>query len=428
MRNLATGKPTDTGRKAVVAALVRSAEVENALYRALADHPEVELKARHLEDFDITDCQALRGDILMLDIDPSSRQELALLTDFVAQRRGTPVIVTAPWLDVNSMFQLMRLGVHHIVPQPIVPAQLVDVVEQARTRPREAAAGAEAEKGLVVAVMGSCGGVGATSVAVQAACALTRREPSPGTCLIDLDIQFGTAALQLDIEPRGNVIDLMRESGRLDGAMLRGAMARAAGGKFDLLAAPTSFHPLDNIEPERIAALIELAREEYALTLLDVPLLWSHWTHAVVRCANRIVMVVQPTVQALRQGRRQLDMLHQEELDDIPLTAVLNRAENDIWHADGVAVKDAATALGRKIDYVLPESPAFKAAAQRGLPLGEVPGGRALERRIAALFDAVLRGEEPVSPLAGSLRLPPWLRGLRLPKLDAAKALLAAWS
>jgi pilus assembly protein CpaE len=423
MQKSGTGEESRTERKAVVTALVRSPEVEASLYKALFDNAGIELRARHVEDIDMAACQAMRGDVLVLDIDPSSHQELALLTEFVTERSGTPIVVTSPWLEVNSMCQLMRIGVRHIVPQPVDHDQIAHAIEQALARRGEPAEPASAPKGLVVSVMGSCGGVGASSLAVQSACALARRTDGPATCLLDLDIQFGTTALLLDLEPRGSVIDLIQQSERLDGAMLRGAMARAARGSFDVLAAPTTFHPMDEVEPDRIAAVVETASSEYALTLLDVPLLWSNWTHAALRCSNLIVLVVQPTVPALRLGRRQLEMLRQEELDDIPLTVVLNRAESSVLGANSVTLKEAATALGRKVDHVIPESPALKAAAQSGLPLGEVRGGPPLEKKIAAIFGDILQARQPLAasvPLPRAFRLPFW-RGGFSPALAATR-------
>jgi pilus assembly protein CpaE len=185
----------------------------------------------------------------------------------------------------------------------------------------------------------------------------------------------------------------------------------------------SSFQRLDDIEPERIAAVVEAASSEYELTLIDVPLIWSHWTHAALRGSNQILLVVQPTVPALRLGHRQLDMLRQEELDDIALTVVLNRAESGVLGASSVTLKEAATALGRKVDHVIPESPALKAAARSGLPLGEVPGGRPIEKKIAAIFGEVLQTRQPAAALAPAqraLRLPFW-RGGFSPALAATR-------
>jgi pilus assembly protein CpaE len=422
MQSLNAGEESGSQRKAVVAALVRSAAVEASLHEALCDRAGIELRIRHVEDMVMADCQAMRGEVLVLDIDPSNRQELALLTEFVAQRRATPVVVTSPWLEVNSMCELMRIGVRHIVAQPVEHDQIVAAVEQALAGRGDDAETASGSKGLVVGVIGSCGGVGATSLAVQTACALARRPDGPSTCLLDLDIQFGTAAMLIDVEPRGSVVDLIRQPERFDGAMLRGAMGRAVRGKFDLLAAPTSFQPLEDIEPERIAAVVEAASSEYELTLLDVPLMWSHWTHAALRGSNQILLVVQPTVPALRLGHRQLEMLRQEELDDIALTVVLNRAESSVLGANSVTLKEVATALGRKVDHVIPESPALKAAAQGGLPLGEVRGGRVLEKKLAAILDETLQARQPAvpAPAPRAFRLPFW-RGGFTPALAATR-------
>ena len=135
------------------------------------------------------------------------------------------------------------------------------------------------------------------------------------------------------------------------------------------------------------------------------------------RCRTRAP--VQPTVSSLRQGRRQLDMLRQEELDDIPLTVVLNRAERGMFGGAGVTLGEAQTALARKIDHVIPESPALQQAAQRGLPVGHMRGGRPVEKKIAAMLDAIMQGQQPqaaAAPAQGPFGLP-FLRGSFTPAL-----------
>jgi pilus assembly protein CpaE len=402
-------------RPIIAAALVRSAEVEAAMRGALADHPQTQLRAKFAEATDLASLRELRGDVILVDLDAGSPSELEILAQFLAEGAHAPVVVTSPWLDVASMCELMRIGVQHIVPQPLNGGELLGVLQRALARRHESpsAPARGQRKGTVVSYMGSGGGVGATSLAVHGACALSRRRSGKGVrsagprdiCLIDLNIQFGGAALLLDADQRSSsILDLIDSADRLDGELLRGAMT-AAGGLFDLLASPAEFTGVDDIDPDGVAAVIDIAASEYAVTILDVPLLWSHWTHAALRESDAIVLVVQPTVPSLQQARRQIAMLRQEELDDIPVTVVANRVGVGPLSNSAVTLKAAEAALGRKIDHVIPETPAVRAAAEVGNPLGEVRGGSAVDRKIlACLEQAAGLGSD-----AAGRRLPRWL-------------------
>jgi len=139
------------------------------------------------------------------------------------------------------------------------------------------------------------------------------------------------------------------------------------------------------------------ASREYELTLIDLPLLWTHWTHAALRASSLIILVVELTVPSLRQGRRQIEMLRQEELDDIPLLVVANRMTGGLFGRRGLSLKAAMTALGRKVDHAIPSSAAMQAAGEAGVPLSEVSGGKSLEKKLLAMMELILRTGGPAT-------------------------------
>jgi hypothetical protein len=63
-------------------------------------------------------------------------------------------------------------------------------------------------------------------------------------------------------------------------------------------------------------------------------------------------------------------------------------------------LKAAEKALGRKVDYVVPDSPAIKAAAEAGVPLGEVSGGRGVEKKLVQIMEAIVHAAQPAAAAA----------------------------
>ena len=392
--------PSPPEEPLVVAALVKSAEAEQALKDAIgAGQSGARLRTEIVSRLELAQLYGRRGDVVFVEVDVGDAAEKQVLAEFVADRTTAPVVVTSPRLDVAAMREFMHIGVLDVVPQPLDPTELAEALRQALARRPPAAAKPAGERGLVVSFITSGGGVGATSLIVQGACALARRKGTERLCVLDFDIQFGCASLFLDAEPRSTVMDLIQAPERLDGTLLRGAMVRAHGG-FDLLGAPATVFPIDTIDPAAIIATVSTASREYAHTLVDLPLLWAHWTHAVLRASNAIVLIVQLNVPSLRQGRRQLDMLRQEELDDVPVVVVANRVAGGFFSRGGVSLKAAEKALGRKVDYVVPESPAIKAAGEAGLPVNEVSGGRGIEKKLVQIMEAIIRAAQPAAPAA----------------------------
>jgi pilus assembly protein CpaE len=241
--------------------------------------------------------------------------------------------------------------------------------------------------GNIITFMKSGGGVGATTLAVQAACALR----DPHLALLDLDIQYGAAAFQMDVESNASILELAAAADRLDAALLQGAMARPHD-LFDLLAAPAGVYAMEDVSTNGVIAVIEIARRAYATLLIDLPMIWNEWGHAVLSRSDRIVLVTELTIPSLRQARRQIEMMMREQLGNIPLFVVANRVDRGLF-GKGLSQKVGEKALGRAINFVIPNDPMIAMAADAGLPLGAMRGGSLAKKFARMLTDVLATGE-----------------------------------
>jgi pilus assembly protein CpaE len=375
-----------------VAAILRSAATQASLASALA--ATMSLRAQVADGFDLASLRALRGDVIFLDIDTANSTQMRTLAHFMAEEETSPVVVTSANLDVASMREFMRIGLTDVLPQPFVPPDVAIALQRAAGRGHVAAltpgGGDDHPRGSVVSFIASCGGVGATSLAVQGAAALGRQKAAPSLCLLDFDIQFGSTALLMDAEQHASLIDLAQDLKRLDGALLRGAMVRPYQ-RFDLLPAPSIIYPVGDLDAAAVAAVVEVARQEYQQVIVDLPTLWSDWVLAALAKSDAIVLVVQLTVPSLRQAKRQIEMLQTEHLDHIPLFVVANRTVRGIFGSKDIPLKNAAKAVGHEIDHTIPDDPAMRLAADAGQPLSEVRGGRSLEKKIHSMIQAITK-------------------------------------
>ena len=233
--------------------------------------------------------------------------------------------------------------------------------------------------GAVLSFIKSNGGAGATALAVQMACA-----SSDAVALLDLDIQFGCAAFQMDVVPRSSIIDLVATPERIDPAMVKRAMVRAHQ-RFDLLAAPSGVHPVDDVSVAGVLKVIDAARRVYDTILIDLPEIWTDWSHAALANSDHIIMVTRLSIPALRQARRQMEMLEQQGLGRIPLSLIANQVERSLF-AKAPSKRDGEEILGRAIDFAIRDDPAMQLAGDSGLPLSEIRGGRSLVRTLGRII------------------------------------------
>ena len=247
-----------------------------------------------------------------------------------------------------------------------------DAIATARAKIQRARA--NRKSGQVIAVTRAKGGMGASTLAAHLALALCekphRRDPEKQVALLDFDLQFGDLGLMLDLEPNGEMVEIIRDPARLDGALLRASMMSHKSGLF-VLPAPGEFVPLEALSVGAAVRLIELAREEFDVVVVDLPLAVPQWLEAVLQRTDQLFVVSQLNVAAIRQTRRLLDFIKEEGHYDLPVSVVLNRY---VWRfAERSRLKQAIRALGQPIDHYVPEDAALALEAiNRGTPLFEL--------------------------------------------------------
>jgi len=403
---------TTIGNPLEVLAMLRTPAVKNAVVDALTGVENVGVRAGQgeLAKLNLQMLVDTETEVLLIDVDLGDPRELKQLEELKRKLpHGRTIIVTSDNPSVEGMRSLMRLGIADLVPQPVQRTDLLRALAAAiEHKPRVAPTRSDAE-GRVICFFSACGGMGATTLAVQSACALGARtkksdkkdsksdkadkNDKSNVCVLDLDVQLGSAALYLDLPSKSSVMDLHAAIGRVDGSMLRTAMAHHRCG-VDVLAAPAHVQPLEDLSPEGIMRLLLIARREYREIMVDLPPVWTRWTRALIRGSDALVLILQPSVPAVRQAKRQLDTLLEEGLEDVPVTVVMNRVEQQSLFRrslNEVTLADAAAALGRQINYTVPNDYASMIQAiNQGLPLFEVTGGQAIAKRVSENIDGIL--------------------------------------
>jgi pilus assembly protein CpaE len=333
-------------------------------------------------------------DVLIIDVDPKSSGEIEALENIVAKKfPAVPVVGTAAGATIQDVRQMMRIGVVDFIPQPITKADLQAALSLAASK-RQAKSGDTKHKGTVISFIKGGGGVGATTLAVQAGCCLAAdfAKSEKKACLIDLDIQFGTGALYLDLDNRVGVADLMDTPERLDVSLLEGATTSHESG-LKLIGAPREVVPLDSMTPEFISALIVASREEFEVALLDLPPAWTEGSYTALEQSDAIILVSQLSVAGVRQTKHQLDTLRMQGLVDAEVIVALNRYESSWGRA--VHLKEAEKALGCKVDYCIPND--FKVVSEalnQGVSLSRIKTRSKVEKGVRSLIEGTIRSVE----------------------------------
>jgi pilus assembly protein CpaE len=326
------------------------------------------------------------ADALVVEVRPGEPRDLEAFDRLVHLAGGQLAVIAAVAdLTVAHTRTLLRAGAVDVLPLPFAADELRQAVEPARrpARPARTPAAAPQRKGKIVSFMGALGGVGATSIATQAGILWAA---SARVCLIDLDIQFGNAALSLDLRPSLTLANLVEDEGRLDAELLQSIAVRHGSG-LNLIASPVDIVPLDLLAPDIVDRILRYAVQAYDVVLVDLPTAWTEWSLRALDRSDQICLITNLSVPGIYQARRQLEIIEVNQLMD-KTRIVANRVQHKLFGR--IDLKETEAALGRRIEFTIANDyPSISAANDQGRPLSEISKTSRLVKDLKALSAAL---------------------------------------
>jgi DNA-binding response OmpR family regulator len=249
-----------------------------------------------------------RPDVILLDIMMPGLDGLAVLRKLQEQEhtRNIPVImVTALDRDTNVSESLDAGAIDHIAK----PFSVLVVLARVRSALRNRIAldsGAQSDpRGKLIGFIGSKGGVGNTTIAVNIATILASDRfvgsgasaelaPALEVALVELRPNLGTVSYQLGISTAENIQPLLDidAPGAIDETLIRKyAITHASSGVHCLLA-PPSFDPQAAISRWQAEEILETLATMADVVIVDLPSQPSEASRAALQCCDFTVLTV----------------------------------------------------------------------------------------------------------------------------------------
>lgn len=284
---------------------------------------------------------------------------------------GTKVVVIGHVNDVVLYRELTRRGVSEYLIAPVSILDFVRTVSELFTT-----AGAE-PVGRTIAVVGAKGGVGASTIAHNLGWAIADKLLM-ATVVVDLDVAFGTAALDFNQDPPQSVAEAIFAPDRLDGNMVDRLLSKCSD-RLSLLSAPAMLDRTVDLTETALDGLLDILRASIPNIVLDVPHGWCAWTKRILVGADQLVIVAAPELASLRNAKNLFDTLRQSRPNDRAPKVVLNFA--GVPKRPEISAAEFGKALGVQLTSILPfDAQLFGSAANNGQMIAEVqPSGKIAE-------------------------------------------------
>ena len=333
----------------------------NELSEALGRHTEVELIGR--ADQVREGAGALTGGHLQAVLHATNSS--ALPADEIAAIREytqAPIVLLASGESSAFLEDALDADVADVLLLPQLTENVVFAIRKAGHTGRRGKAARPQGAGRVITVFSPKGGTGKTVTATNLATSFAKNA-GKRTLLLDLDLQFGDAAIMLGIEPEKTIYDLVVAPGELDTEKLAGYVTRHASG-LDILPAPLRPEDAELVTETKLAQLLDVARDLYDVIVVDTSPFFHGPMLATLDRTDELLLICSLDVPTLKNVRLALQTLELLSFPSERIRLVLNRANSKV----GMKPGEVESALEVKVRFSIPSDRAVPIAVNRGNP------------------------------------------------------------
>lgn len=262
--------------------------------------------------------------------------------------------------DTMVLIDHVRARVQDFLRRPVSSTELRQLLERLFLQPSSM----QGEMGTVVSFISNKGGVGKSTLSVNAASALATRHPGQ-VLLIDASLQLGICALMLDVAPKTTIVDAVREKTRLDETMLRQLAVKHTCG-LHVLAAPANAMDASEVDEESVYRILNLARRAFPFVVVDTFPMLDSTVMATLDVTDLGFIVMQGTAPNVVGTARLLPVLKGLGFAEERQRLVLNQNYRNF--SGNLRPVDIGRRLARELDFIFPYQKGLLVAANAGEP------------------------------------------------------------
>jgi pilus assembly protein CpaE len=288
-------------------------------------------------------------DLCILEMDADRGKTFAQIQAILTASPSAEIFLTAAQTDSAVLLEALRAGVKEFIPQPIQQAELEEALTRFKERHKDRKPATMKRRGKLITVIASKGGVGTTTIAVNLAATLRQVDEDSSVVLVDLNPQFGDAALFLDMEPAHTMGDIAKNIARLDETFLRSILSKHPSGIY-LLPSVNAVEEIGLLTPEAVEKTLELLQTMFDYVVIDCGASLADTTLATLNISPTVFLVCTLTLPVLRNTKRLLDVLAHLSYPTENISVIVNRYEKNTE----VSLKDMEEVLGRQASWLIP--------------------------------------------------------------------------
>jgi pilus assembly protein CpaE len=275
-----------------------------------------------------------------------------------------PIVMLSARKQADDVLTGYAEGADEYIPKPVEMTVLAAKIEVLIKRVKLTQGATTVKRGgNVILFLHGKGGVGCTTLAVNAAVALAATTIYR-VSLLDLNLEFGNAPMLLNLNPPRTLADLAEDAHQeMDEATFGRYIEQDRSG-VRVLAGCDVPERAELVTVPAVQQAIDRLQMQSDYVIIDAPASFSQQVLAALDVADAVVVVTAAHLPSLKATKETLEVLEKLSYPRERSVLVVNRTSES-----GVEMDHVSRFFNRKADVVVPFTPACDDAADRGRPI-----------------------------------------------------------
>ncbi len=300
----------------------------------------------------------LEPDIVLMDINMPEMDGIAASEAISSQLPNVQVVMMSVQGEADYLRRSMLAGAREFLIKPFSGEELATSIRRvhqlaAQRRvvfappPTSVVVAPPVKTAKIIVVLGTKGGVGSSTIAVNLAVAL-REETKERIALVDANFEFGDIGVLLNLPTTRTIADLGGADADIDEELLEGIMTRHASG-VQVLLAPARPEMAELVTPDVLKKALDVMKLMFDYVVVD---LWKSFQESIIfllDAADRILLVSTSDIPAIKNARLFFELSDALGYSQEKTIFILNKEDG----RSGVNVKDIQASIKHPIRGVI---------------------------------------------------------------------------
>ena len=291
-----------------------------------------------------------RPDLLIFEVGTDTEKEFRVIESLLNSNSVGEVFLTSENTEQSVLRNAMRIGAKECFSQPLEKQEVIRALERFKTRRKKSGHQENVKSGQIIDVIGSKGGVGATTIAVNLAVSIAETKKAQSVALVDMNMLFGDIPIFLALKPNYHWGEITKDIARLDATFLMNILSKHSSG-VHVLPSPSHLNGDRAVTPETIEHLLSLMQGMFDFVVIDGGQSLNKTSLRILEMSDDVLLVSLLSLPYLANTNKLLtSFANFQYLPKERIKIVINR----YLKKSQVSLKDAEDAVNRKIFWTIP--------------------------------------------------------------------------